>query len=97
MSTISQDRPHQSGPTSHLGNPRTLALGAILGPGLFTASWIILGFFNHGYTLFGTRIPSYSPLSQPISGLGMGRTAPRPRRRRGRGPRGSDRCAAGMP
>lgn len=62
--------------TRRLTDPRNLALAAVLGPALFTVGWLVLGFFNHGYTLFGTRIPRYSPISQPISGLGMGRTAP---------------------
>ncbi|MEO6889190.1 MAG: DUF998 domain-containing protein, partial [Ktedonobacteraceae bacterium] len=53
-----------------------LTLGAVAGPVLFTLAWFVLGFLSPGYTLFGTRIPSYSPMSQPISGLGMGITAP---------------------
>ncbi len=55
---------------------RWLALGAIIGPVVFTLAWFILGFVSPGYTLFGTEIASYSPISQPISGLGMGSTAP---------------------
>jgi hypothetical membrane protein len=56
--------------------PRRLALGAIAGPALFTAAWLILGFVSPGYTVFGTWISPYSPISQPISGLGLGKTAP---------------------
>ena len=55
---------------------RRLALGAIAGPALFTAAWLILGFASPGYTVSGTWISPYSPISQPISGLGLGKTAP---------------------
>jgi Protein of unknown function (DUF998) len=57
------------------GNPaRWLALGAVAGPALFTLAWLVLGFLSPGYTLFGTLIAPYSPISQPISGLGLGPT-----------------------
>ena len=55
---------------------RWLALGAVAGPALFTCAWFVLGFLSPGYTLFGTRIAPYSPISQPISGLGLGPTGP---------------------
>jgi Protein of unknown function (DUF998) len=55
---------------------RWLALGAVAGPLIFTLGWFILGFLSLGYTLWGVRIASYSPVSQAISGLGLGRTAP---------------------
>ena len=55
---------------------RWLALGAVAGPVLFTLAWFVLGFLSPGYTLFGTRIAPYSPISQPISGLGLGPTGP---------------------
>ncbi len=55
---------------------RRLTLGAIAGPVLFTLAWVILGLISPGYTAWGTRITSYSPISQPISGLGLGSTAP---------------------
>ena len=55
---------------------RWLALGAVIGPVLFTLAWMILGFLSPGYTAWGTRIAPYSPISQPISGLGLGITAP---------------------
>ncbi|GHO90433.1 hypothetical protein KSF_004810 [Reticulibacter mediterranei] len=51
-----------------------LALGAIAGPVLFTLGWIILGALSPGYTAWGIHIAPYSPISQPISGLGV--TAP---------------------
>ena len=55
---------------------RWLALGAVTGPTLFTLAWFVLGFLSPGYTIFGTVIAPYSPISQPISGLGLGPTAP---------------------
>jgi hypothetical membrane protein len=55
---------------------RMLALGTIAGPALFTLAWLVLGFLSPGYTLFGTWIAPYSPISQPISGLGLGATGP---------------------
>lgn len=55
---------------------RWLALGAAVGPVLFTLSWFVLGFLSPGYTLWGTKIAPYSPLSQPVSGLGLGPTGP---------------------
>jgi len=55
---------------------RWLALGAVAGPALFTLAWFVLGFLSPGYTIFGTLIAPYSPISQPISGLGLGPTAP---------------------
>jgi hypothetical membrane protein len=55
---------------------RWLALGAAVGPVLFTLSWFVLGFLSPGYTLWGTKIAPYSPLSQPVSELGLGPTGP---------------------
>ncbi|MEO3780933.1 DUF998 domain-containing protein [Micromonospora sp. B11E3] len=55
---------------------RWLALGAVAGPVAFTLAWLVLGALSSGYTLFGRRFTDYSPISQPISGLGMGATAP---------------------
>ena len=55
---------------------RWLALGAVAGPVLFTLAWFILGFLSPGYTAWGTRIAPYLPISQGISGLGLGITAP---------------------
>src|SRR5215471_21369674 len=53
-----------------------LALGAVVGPLLFTLAWLVLGAVSPGYTAFGVSIAPYSPIAQPISGLGMGVTAP---------------------
>lgn len=55
---------------------RWLAFGAVAGPVLFILAWFILGFLSPGYTAWGVRIAPYSPISQGISGLGMGVTAP---------------------
>jgi hypothetical protein len=53
-----------------------LALGAVAGPVLLTLSWLVLGAISPGYTVLGTRIAPYSPITQPISGLGLGVTGP---------------------
>src|SRR6266566_2345006 len=55
---------------------RWLALGAVAGPVLFTVAWFVLGFLSPGFTIFGTQIAPYSPVSAGISGLGLGPTAP---------------------
>lgn len=55
---------------------RWLTLGAVVGPIVVTLAWLILGFVSPGFTLFGARIAPYSPISTPISGLGLGPTAP---------------------
>ena len=55
---------------------RWLALGAIAGPVLFTLSWLVLGVVSDGYTLWDHTFTDYSPISQSISGLGVGSTAP---------------------
>lgn len=55
---------------------RWLALGAVAGPVLYTLAWLVLGFRSPGFTIFGTRIAPYSPISAGISGLGLGPTAP---------------------
>lgn len=54
---------------------RWLALGAVVGPVLFTLAWFVLGFLSPGFTIFGTLIAPYSPISAGISGLGLGPTA----------------------
>jgi hypothetical protein len=55
---------------------RWLALGAVAGPVLFTLAWLILGFLSPGYTAWGIHFAPYSPIVQPISGLGLGPTGP---------------------
>lgn len=60
-------------------NPRWLLwlpLGAVAGPVLFTAGWVLLGAMSAGYTVAGTWISPYSAITQPISGLGLGETGP---------------------
>jgi hypothetical protein len=59
-----------------LPTARRLALGAVAGSVLFTLAWVILGFVSPGFTVYDTVIEPYSPISQPISGLGLGLTAP---------------------
>ncbi len=53
-----------------------LALGAVAGQILFTAAWFVLGFISPGFTIFGTVIKPYSAITTPLSGLGLGPTAP---------------------
>lgn len=55
---------------------RYLALGAVAGPVAFTLAWLVLGFMSPGYKMWDIVVPSYSAISQPISGLGLGVTAP---------------------
>jgi hypothetical protein len=43
---------------------------------VFTVAWSILGALSPGYTVHGTVIAPYFPVSQPISGLGLGPTGP---------------------
>ena len=66
-------RPQSNGKASPRW-PRLLALGAVAGPVLFTAGWLILGAISPGYAVGGTWISPYSPITQPISGLGLGET-----------------------
>jgi hypothetical protein len=54
--------------------PGTLAY--VVAPVAFTLVWLVLGFVSDGYDLWDMHIAPYSPISQPISGLGMGATAP---------------------
>ncbi len=55
---------------------RWLALCAVAGQALFTLAWFVLGFLSPGFTIFGTRIQPYSAITTPLSGLGLGPTAP---------------------
>lgn len=55
---------------------RRLALGCVIGPTLFTVAWFVLGFVSPGYEVGGDWISPFSAIAQPISGLGMGQTAP---------------------
>ncbi len=53
-----------------------LTLGAAAGQALFTLAWFVLGFVSPGFTIFGTVIKPYSAITTPLSGLGLGPTAP---------------------
>jgi hypothetical protein len=70
------DNTHNPAAPAIPGATRWLALGAVAGAALFTLAWFVLGFLSPGFTIFGTEISPYSPISQPISGLGLGLTAP---------------------
>jgi len=70
-------RPCCSGPHPTARAHRSAARARLVaGPVLFESVWLVLGFVSDGYTLVGHTFTSYSPISQPISGLGMGETAP---------------------
>lgn len=49
---------------------------AVAGAVAFTATWITLSFISDGYTMWDITVESYSSIAQPISGLGLGSTAP---------------------
>lgn len=55
---------------------RWFALSVVIGEILFTLAWLLLGFISPGFTIFGTEIKPYSVIATPISGLGLGVTAP---------------------
>jgi len=55
---------------------KRLGILAPVGAAVFTLGWLILGFLSPGYRLFDLVIEPYSPLAQPISGLGLGETGP---------------------
>ena len=55
---------------------KRLGILAPVGAAVFTLGWLILGFVSPGYRLFDLVIEPYSPLAQPISGLGLGETGP---------------------
>ena len=68
---VPAERPALARPTA-----RRLALGAVAGPILLTLAWLVLGWTSPGFTIFGTEIAPYSPISAGISGLGLGPTGP---------------------
>ena len=49
---------------------------AVAGGAIFTITWFVLGLISDGYRMWDIVIDSYSPIAQPISGLGLGSTAP---------------------
>jgi hypothetical protein len=64
----------RSHPTRN-ASARRATLALIVAPIAFTVVWVLLGEISDGYELWGARIAPYSPIAQPISGLGMGHTA----------------------
>jgi hypothetical protein len=57
--------------------PPRLALGAVIGPISFILGWLVLGWLSPGfYTVSGSRLAPYSAVTQQISRLGVGPTAP---------------------
>jgi hypothetical protein len=76
--TTGNNAARPSGPRGRSG-PHDLAsalpLLAPLGAIAFTVSWAVLGTLSSGYRMFDIVVPSYSPISQPVSGLGLGVTA----------------------
>lgn len=65
VSSDSLHRSPQADATATNGPFLTLAAGAVIGPILFLCSWVFLGLLS----------PGYSPVSQPISALGVGPNA----------------------
>src|SRR5918998_690255 len=55
---------------------RWLALGAVVGPVLFTLAWLVLGFLSPGLVFAGSPLIPATPITAPISGLGLGPTGP---------------------
>jgi hypothetical protein len=49
---------------------------AVVGAVAFTVTWVVLGFVSDGYRMWDITVDSYSWVAQPISGLGLGSTAP---------------------
>jgi hypothetical protein len=76
IAPLSVSAPAITADSASRNSARWLALGAVVGPLLFTLAWLVLGFLSPGYSIFGTLIAPYSPITQPISGLGLGLTAP---------------------
>jgi len=52
-----------------------LPIALIAATAAFTFTWLALGLINDGYRFYDIVIENYSPVSQPISGLGLGKTA----------------------
>jgi hypothetical protein len=53
-----------------------VGLLSVIGAVVFTVTWVVLGFVSDGYQMWDIVVDPYSPIAQPISGLGMGSTAP---------------------
>lgn len=69
--------PHEYSPARSAARRRDsiIALAWVGAIVVFTLVWTMLGLFNDGYILYDTVIGDYSPVHQPISGLGLGSTA----------------------
>jgi hypothetical protein len=52
-----------------------LAPLTVVAAALFTGGWLVLDRLSPGFTVFGTRVEPYDWIAQPISGLGLGKTA----------------------
>ncbi|MDP8960228.1 MAG: hypothetical protein M3N32_01150 [Actinomycetota bacterium] len=74
--SVERGSPRRGGASDAPDPLRWLALGAVVGPSLFTLAWLVLGFLTPGYTLWDLQIAPYSAVHQPVSGLGLGPTGP---------------------
>ena len=63
-------------PTNQQSPSTALTKLLIAGTVAFTLTWVLLGFISDGYSFFDIVVEGYSPISQPISGLGLGKTGP---------------------
>jgi hypothetical membrane protein len=64
-----------TGPEGPRTAPKWLPLLAPIGAVGFTLAWAVLGTRSPGYQMWDIVVSSYSPISQPVSGLGLGETA----------------------
>jgi hypothetical protein len=82
MTPTTSTRLPASGPGQAASTPlrtgRWLALGTVAGPLLFTLIWLILGFLSPGLTFSDAPdlLIEATPITAPISGLGLGPTGP---------------------
>jgi hypothetical membrane protein len=67
---------HDYAPAATRDESRWLALGAVVGPILFTLAWLVLGFLSPGLVFTGSPVIPATPITAPISGLGLGPTGP---------------------
>jgi hypothetical protein len=63
-----------TGPEGPRTAPKWLPLLAPIGAVGFTLAWAVLGGRSPGYQMWDIVVSSYSPISQPVSGLGLGET-----------------------
>ena len=69
-------RAHMLPPVLAHGDTQARSALVLAGALIGLATWLVLGAVSPGYTVFGVHIAPYSPIAQPISGLGLGVTAP---------------------